>query len=230
MLRIPEPELMDEATQAKAYAEADFSESHNRVVAFFREIFPSFPSKGSFLDLGCGPGDVTIRFARAYPEASLVGVDGAQAMLDIAAKASQNDPQLRERLSWICSYIPSPSIPETHYDAIISNSLLHHLHEPLNMWRFIAQIADPNTYIFITDLRRPDSIEMAHAIVTTQATHAPEILQKDFFNSLCASFTIKEVETQLASANLEGLNVVPLGEIHLAVYGSLLRFADGTRT
>ena len=36
MRRIPEPELMDDAEQAKAYAEADFSEPNQRFLELFR--------------------------------------------------------------------------------------------------------------------------------------------------------------------------------------------------
>lgn len=37
MDRAPEPELMDDAAQAMAYAEADFSEPHGRFIELYRE-------------------------------------------------------------------------------------------------------------------------------------------------------------------------------------------------
>ncbi len=40
MKRIPEPELMNSPEQARAYAEADFSEPHNMFVEKFAECFP----------------------------------------------------------------------------------------------------------------------------------------------------------------------------------------------
>ncbi|HET9234400.1 MAG TPA: SAM-dependent methyltransferase, partial [Candidatus Eisenbacteria bacterium] len=58
MERIPEPELMTEDEQARAYAQADFEEAHSRFIALFRETFPEV-SEGTALDLGCGPGDIT---------------------------------------------------------------------------------------------------------------------------------------------------------------------------
>ena len=66
MERIPEPELMDEAEQARAYAEADFSGPHDMFVQLFREAFPDTAPAGAVLDLGCGPADVTRRFASAF--------------------------------------------------------------------------------------------------------------------------------------------------------------------
>jgi trans-aconitate methyltransferase len=71
---------MDEADQARAYSEADFSDSHQAVVEHFAERFPDFVA-GTVIDLACGPGDVTTRLARAYPKATFFGIDGAEAMI-----------------------------------------------------------------------------------------------------------------------------------------------------
>lgn len=65
MERFPEPELMEERQQACAYAAADFSEPHNRFIELFQEAFPGLGIEGYALDLGCGPGDIAMRFARA---------------------------------------------------------------------------------------------------------------------------------------------------------------------
>src|SRR3981081_4314325 len=80
MERVPEPELMDEEEQAAAYAAADWSESHGKIPGYFRSRFPGF-ERGRVLDLGCGTADVTVRFAKAFSEITMVGVDGSDAML-----------------------------------------------------------------------------------------------------------------------------------------------------
>src|SRR5277367_5047933 len=85
--RIMEPELMLDADQAEAYAKADFSEPHQRYVELCQSCFAADAVEGWVLDLGCGPGDITFRFARAFPKARLVGVDGSAAMLQWAVKA-----------------------------------------------------------------------------------------------------------------------------------------------
>ena len=52
MKRIPEPELMLEEEQARAYAQADFEEPHNRFIELFGQLFPE-ASPEYVLDLGC---------------------------------------------------------------------------------------------------------------------------------------------------------------------------------
>ena len=81
MNRIPEPELMTAEDQAQAYAEADFDEPHRQLVRHFVATYPQLPALGQALDLGCGPGDVTIRLARALPQWTIDAVDGSAAML-----------------------------------------------------------------------------------------------------------------------------------------------------
>jgi len=80
MQREPEPELMEGSEQVRAYAEADFAEAHDLFVALLRARFPHARPRRA-LDLGCGPCDVTRRFARAYADCSITAVDGSGAML-----------------------------------------------------------------------------------------------------------------------------------------------------
>jgi len=67
MKRRPEPELMDSEAQTVAYAEADFNESNTLFTECFLGRFPDLPETGRLADLGCGPGDITIRLARRLP-------------------------------------------------------------------------------------------------------------------------------------------------------------------
>src|SRR5687767_12934588 len=97
MKRIPEPELMDDEVQARAYAEADFEEAHSQFTAVFQERFPEIEVTGCVLDMGCGPGDIARRFARAYPRCTVHGVDGSEAMLREGARILASEPELQNR-------------------------------------------------------------------------------------------------------------------------------------
>src|SRR6266513_2891596 len=118
MKRIPEPELMDTEEQARAYAAADFSAAHQSYVTLFDETFPDRPAKATVLDLGCGPADVTIRFAQANPGYTFHAVDGSAAMLNCARQALKSLPGLVQRIQLVEGYIPGAPIPREHYDLI----------------------------------------------------------------------------------------------------------------
>ncbi len=219
MQRIPEPELMDEPEQARAYAGADFSEPHQAFVERFAQCFPRHCPR-RVLDLGCGTADVTIRFARAYPDCELTGVDGAPAMLALAqeavTRAGLDDCiQLRE------VRLPAGDLPPHSFDTIISNSLLHHLADPQVLWRAAVDCAEPGAAVFIMDLRRPDTREQAGRLAQEYSGNEPEVLRRDFFNSLLAAYRPDEIAAQLARINLSCLQVETVGDRHVVVHGQL---------
>jgi SAM-dependent methyltransferase len=219
MQRIPEPELMDDPEQAAAYAAADFAEAHSRIVAAFEQFFPQVEVSGPVLDLGCGPGDIGFRFAARFPGCEIIGVDGAAAMLALAHQRKAADPDLGPRVNFVEGLLPAAPIPELAYAAIISNSLLHHLHDPAVLWETIARYADRGTRIFIADLFRPQSNASAQDLVDRYAAGEHEVLRRDFYHSLCAAFEPGEIAAQLEIAGLQELAVDILTDRHLVVHG-----------
>lgn len=215
MQRVPEPDLMDEAEQARAYAEADFAEPHQAFVRYFAERFPGF-EKGAALDLGCGPADVTMRFARAYPLVSVVGLDGAESMLALGREALAREG-LADRVTLLRVHLPATM--DARYDAIISNSLLHHLADPMVLWETVAQTAKPGAPVFVMDLLRPQSVVEAERLTAMYAADAPEVLRKDFFNSLLAAYRLDEIAGQLRSAGLERFRVEQVSDRHVVIWG-----------
>jgi SAM-dependent methyltransferase len=220
MQRIPEAELMDEFEQARAYAEADFSEPNERFVELFATEFPAFHA-GTVLDLGCGPGDITLRLARRNAGLQVDGLDGSQPMLDFGECALREDPDLASRVRFVRGKLPGASLPRSRYDAVVSNSLLHHLHDPQVLWRAVLALGTPGAAVLVMDLYRPASIAAAREIVERNAGGEPEVLKQDFYNSLCAAFDPAEVRDQLASCGLGMLEVRTVSDRHLLVAGRL---------
>ena len=214
---------MDDDEQAKAYAMADFAEPHNNFVRLFGEVFPGLPVTGYVLDIGCGPGDVLQRFARAYPDCTIHGVDGSETMLHYGEKMLSAMPDLAGRVRLIHGMLPGAVLPRERYDVIISNSILHHLHNPQVLWEAVKRHAAAGAPVFIMDLMRPRSQEEARFLVETYARDEPEILKRDFFNSLCAAFTTDEVREQLRAPDLSHLSVQPVSDRHMIIYGTMPR-------
>ena len=79
---------MDDPEQALVYARANFEKENQGFVDRFREYFHDF-SEGHVLDLGCGPGDIPIRFAQAFSSCRITGVDASEPMVRLADNAVQ---------------------------------------------------------------------------------------------------------------------------------------------
>jgi SAM-dependent methyltransferase len=220
MKRIPEPELMDTAAQALAYANADFSAPHNRFVRLFCRAFPGFHARGSVLDLGCGPGDVAIRFARRFPGARVLGVDGSSAMLRCGRRSLAKAPDVAGRVRLRYGLLPGARRGGP-FPWIISNSLLHHLHDPMVLWTSIARLAAPRARVFIVDLRRPPDRATARRLTRKYAAGEPEVLRRDFHNSLLAAFTPDEIRAQLHAAGLRQFRVRSVSDRHVAIWGRM---------
>jgi ubiquinone/menaquinone biosynthesis C-methylase UbiE len=209
---------MNDPEQALAYAQADFAEPHNRFVAEFARRFPAVALTGWVLDLGCGPGDITLRFANAYPGCHIHGVDAAAAMLAPGREAVQA-AGLGHRVELIQGYLPECALPRSQYEAVISNSLLHHLRDPTVLWTSVSRYAAPEAPIFIMDLMRPETRAQAEALVAAYASDEPQVLQRDFLHSLLAAYRPDEVEAQLKAAGLSRLQVEVISDRHWIVCG-----------
>lgn len=216
MERVPEPELMDDPAQAQAYAAADFSEPHSAFVRYFRERFPMHVPQ-RVLDLGCGPADVTLRFLAAFPGCRALGVDGAAPML-VLARAAAERAGMGARLD--CRQARLPAALPGGFDTVLSNSLLHHLADPLVLWRQLRAAGAPGAAVLVMDLRRPATRAQAQTLVDAYAADAPDMLRRDFLQSLCAAYTPTEIAAQLRQAGL-ALVLEEIGDRHLLAYGSL---------
>ncbi len=220
MKRIPEPELMDEPEQARAYARADFSEPHNRFVELFSECFPELPDEGFVLDLGCGPGDIACRFAKRFPQFQVHGVDAASAMLGEAPELIQKHG-VGSRVRLFHGYLPEARLPRDSYSIVISNSLLHHLADAAVLWQSVRRFGEPGSRVFIMDLMRPESEERARELTEIHAAGEPAVLQRDFLHSLRAAYTVAEVGRQLEAHDLRSFRVRPVSDRHWIAHGML---------
>ena len=177
---------------------ADFADPNQAFVDQFLQRFAT-PPPATILDLGCGPADISARLATALPAAHVDALDGSAAMLDCARDVLAGYPDASHRVNLVLSMVPVvPSVlPHTHYHAIVSNSLLHHLHVPAVLWQSIADLGEPGTAVLVMDLYRPASKADAAAIVEQYAANEAAVLKEDFYNSLLAAFTPAEVADQL---------------------------------
>jgi len=216
MHRIPEPELMTDDEQALAYANADFDEPHNHFIELLKKSVGGYlPDSGRAVDLGCGAADISIRFVKSYPNYHVDALDGAAAML-IEAKKALIHSGLSKHINLVETSINESSLSDKNYELIFSNSLLHHLHDPMLLWNCIKN-AKSEPAVFIMDLIRPENDEQVDKKVDEYANGEPDILRRDFRNSLKAAFTLDEIKCQLADAGLKSLNVSVVSDRHLTI-------------
>ena len=209
---------MNDQKQAIAYANADFEEPHNNFIDLLKlSLGNNFEKRSNTIgiDLGTGAADIAIKLALKFPSIKIDAVDGSIAMLDEAKKAISRFG-LSDRIYLINSPIQEISLAEKDYSIIFSNSLLHHLHDPFVLWKLIKN-AKGNPKVFIMDLIRPKNSKQVEELTNQYAENEPEILRRDFKNSLKAAFTIDEVKLQLYDAGLKELSVRAVSDRHMVI-------------
>jgi ubiquinone/menaquinone biosynthesis C-methylase UbiE len=217
MDRVLEPEIMDGEVEADAYARADFSDSNQSYVEHLVREFRSHLT--NVVDLGCGPGEIPVRLARAVSTAHITAVDGSAAMLRLASE-SIRAAGMQHRITVHQGRLPDFALPDHSFDAVLSKDMLHHLPDPQILWREARRLARPGAAVYVMDLVRPDSPLEAREIVARVSGGADPVLKEDFYNSLCAAFTVEEVRAQLRVAGLL-LHVELVSDRHMRVKGRI---------
>ena len=205
--------------QAEAYSAANFSESHGRFVTLLRKHLSKLPKIGNALDLGCGPGDISFRFAKDFPSWKVDGIDASPAMLSIGENRARI-LDLDSRIEFFEQRLPIHKLPRPRYDLFFSNSLLHHLPDPGILWSTIDQFADAETSIFVMDLIRPESRDEAEELVERYAANESRVLRTDFFNSLLAAYRLEEIEQQLQGYSRLSFAVEMVSDRHVMIWRS----------
>ena len=217
MQRQPEPELMEGRQQVQAYADADFGAGDAHTLGLLTDLIDrtgALPPTPTLVDLGCGPGNITLRLAQVFPDARVIGVDGSEAMLAVAQRRAM---ELGLNVDFRCCDLRC--LDGLQADLVSSNSLLHHLHQPDLLWRTTKAIAAPGCRVLHRDLRRPTSMDVLDQLQQRHLNNAPSLLIRDFRASLAAAFEIQEVRDQLLEAGLESWTVEPEDDRYLVVSG-----------
>ena len=219
MPRRGEPEAMDDAAEAAAYAAADFAAVNQAFVQRLLEVAAP-ADRARAIDLGTGPADIPIRLARARPSWRITAVDTSQPMLDLAAREIEQ-AGLGAAIDLVRADAKETGLPGGAFDVVFSNSILHHITDTGAFWAEVQRLAAPAASVFLRDLARPASAGEAREIVSRHAGGESALLQEEYYRSLLSAYTVDEVRAQLAGADIATLEVEMASDRHLDVFGRL---------
>lgn len=214
--RLPEPEVMDEASEVEAYAsaaeQAHLDALDNR---FVERVVALGVCEGNALDVGCGPGQIALKVARALPKLRVVGIDRSQAMLRVASRDAKA-AGLSPRVSFVFADAAFLGFAPRSFDLVITNSVLHHLERPEAAFNELARVTKPNGKVLLRDLRRP----LAGTFALTAAWHGRHYsgrMRQLFEDSLRAAYTPAEIRKLVNESALRGAGVECEDRTHLTI-------------
>jgi ubiquinone/menaquinone biosynthesis C-methylase UbiE len=209
--RILEPEVMDTETDAVEYDSMDFADVN---LSFALRALDLAPSSGRVLDIGTGTARIPIVMVQqGRKNIHIHAIDLSREMLKVA-KTNVEAARVHDSIS--LQLVDAKGFPfaDKQFDMVISNSVTHHIPEPLAFFSEVARVVRPGGSIFIRDLMRPETPEALEQLVNTYAGDADPYQQKLYRDSLAAALTVAEVEGLLRLAGIHDVHVMRSSDRH----------------
>ena len=213
MKRIVEPEVMDTAEAAEAYDAMGHGEVDQ---AFVDRVITLGASTGHFLDVGTGPAQIPILLAQRCPNIHITAIDLSEEMLKIAKRHVAN-AGLTDQITLECIDAKTLPYPDNTFDGLISNSIVHHIHDAMKALEEMGRVTRPKRPVLIRDLIRPETPVDAQAFVDRYAANDTPHQQKLYYDSFLAAFTIAEVNEMLTQMDMPGATVVQSTDRHWSI-------------
>jgi ubiquinone/menaquinone biosynthesis C-methylase UbiE len=220
--RILEPEVMDTALEAADYHAMDHAEVNRRFVEDFLSFAGVHPSNPvhRVLDVGTGTAQIPLELCRQNGKCHITAIDLSREMLKLGEKniIAQG---LAERIS--LEHMDAKSLPfaEAEFDAVISNSILHHIPEPGSVLGEMNRVLRTGGVLFVRDLLRPADEGTLDFLVESYAGEENPHQKQMFRDSLHAALTLEEVRELLREHSLPRDWVSQTSDRHWTIAGRL---------
>lgn len=193
--RVLEPEVMDTVSEAEDYNAMDHAEVNRVFVDDFLKALAVVPAPDErpwrVFDAGTGTALIPIELLRRGLPAEITAADLADEMLRVARR-NLDAAGLESRVRLIRQDCKRLSEADGSYDAVMSNSILHHIPEPVTVLRECWRIVRPNGLLFVRDLFRPPDLDTLDHLVKAYAGTENEHARQMFRDSLHAALTVDE--------------------------------------
>jgi ubiquinone/menaquinone biosynthesis C-methylase UbiE len=204
--RTPEPEVMESADEAEVYASAAAQRHLNAIDNTLIDHMARLDAaSGRLLDVGCGPGNIALKIAKRWPLMQVIGIDYSTNMVRAANDAAESE-SLAIHTCFLAGDAKKLPFPDGSFDFVLSNSVLHHLQDPIPFLNEMARVAKPAAVVLLRDLRRPGRLVFPWH-VRWHGRHYIGLMKKLFTDSVRAAYTGEELAAMLCGTRLSGARV-----------------------
>jgi ubiquinone/menaquinone biosynthesis C-methylase UbiE len=167
----------------------------------------------SVLDVGTGTARIPIDIGRRAPQVRIVGVDLSAHMLQLGQRNIIEAGLTRQiRLE----QVDAKRLPyaDGEFDAVISNSIVHHIPQPVAVVGEMLRVLRRGGLLFVRDLLRPPDAALIASILAKHAAGTNDHQRELFERSLHAALTLDEVRDLLRELNLPAESVYQSSDRH----------------
>lgn len=112
-------------------------------------LLPHLRAGLDLLDLGCGPGTITVDLAERVAPGRVVGLDAAAGVLQEAAALAD---RRGVRAEWVVGDALALPFPDATFDVVHAHQVLQHLPDPVGALREAARVLRPGGVLAVRDV------------------------------------------------------------------------------
>ncbi|MEZ6096557.1 MAG: class I SAM-dependent methyltransferase [Pirellulaceae bacterium] len=188
--RTLEPEVMASENEARTYDQMDHS-AVNQI--FVDDLLAAGFAGGDVLDLGTGTAQIPVLLAQHHDTCRIMAVDLSTEMLNLA-RYNLELGNVTQRVQLAQVDAKKMNFENGMFDAAISNSIIHHLPDPLTCLQEAVRVTRSGGLLFFRDLMRPETESTLESLVRTYVGHEVEYAQQLFRESLHAALSLDEIQ------------------------------------
>lgn len=216
--RILEPEVMDTVDEAVDYDQMDHS-GVNRL--FVDDLLAALPPAATtkrirVFDAGTGTAQIPLELVGRGIDVDVTASDLAEQMLIVARRNVEAAGHSRS-IRLVKADCKQLTDADGTYDVVMSNSIVHHIPEPLHVLAELWRVLKPGGLLFVRDLMRPDHQASLDHLVQTYAGTSNAHQQQMFRDSLHAALTVEEVRDLLGRIGVPTSAVRPTSDRHWTI-------------
>jgi ubiquinone/menaquinone biosynthesis C-methylase UbiE len=205
-----EPEVMDTPADAEDYDAMDHS-TVNRV--FCSDFFAAWSGDNPVLDVGTGTAQIPIELCKQDSRPAITAIDLSDDMLKIARRNVLNS-KLIDRIRLEKMDAKALSYADGAFATVMSNSIIHHIPEPVKTFAEMVRVCAKDGYLFIRDLMRPRDTDELARLVELYAAGANAHQRQLFGDSLHAALTVNEVREMVTAMGFAPESVTATSDRH----------------
>ncbi len=208
--RVLEPEVMDNAEEAREYDMMDHSEANRR---FVDDLLQFCPEPHDVLDVGTGTAQIPVELCRRLDTCRVMASDMSYEMLDLA-RYNIEVHGLIDRIQLDQADAKQMPYKDGMFDVVMSNGSVHHIADPTSVLAEAVRVTSDGGFLFFRDLLRPTDDHMLDHLVTTYAGQATDCQRQLFRQSLCAALNVDEIRAIIQQLGFDPLSVRATSDRH----------------
>lgn len=167
---------------------------------------------GQALEIGPGPGFISLELARLLPEMDVVGLDLSETMIEMAEKNAQAYG-LADRVRFEQGDAAAMPFQDDSFDLIVSSGSLHHWDKPARIFNEIHRVLKPGGSALVFDLRGDAPRESIDAMAGSIDS---KVMRWGLRHSFAEGYTAQKIEEILGETPFTQPEI-EVGDINLEI-------------